>query len=172
MNIRFALKIVSCFGLLCMLITAGQAFAVTWDCSSTKNQSKETISNHVIKPGDHPGRELVQIERVDIIQSNNPELNGIESTVYVHLDHIGATGDNRGYEVWPLNSGEKVWVKFHGTHYFVPKGEKDWELPYMGVFRFIAGTGKYKAIRGGGTYKGVASSSYGVKQEIICSAEY
>jgi len=172
MKMRSTLRTISSVGILAFLLTTGHAFAVTWDCSSKKEASKETISSHTIKPGDHPGRELVQIERVDIIISDDPELNGIESTVYVHLDHLGATGDNTGYEVWPLNSGEKVWVKFHGTHYFVQKSEDDWELPYMGVFRFIAGTGKYRAIRGGGTYKGVASSTYGVRQEIICSAEY
>ena len=172
MNLCSTTRIVFRVVMLCVFLAAGPGTAATWDCSNTKNQSKETISSHTIKPGDHPGRELVQIERVDIILSDDPELDGIESNVYVHLDHIGATGTNSGYEVWPLNSGEKVWVKFHGTHYFVAKGENDWELPYMGVFRFIAGTGKYSGIRGGGVYKGVASSAYGVRQEIICAAEY
>jgi hypothetical protein len=172
MKIRSTLRTISSVGLFGLLLATGHALAVTWDCSGTKNTTKETISSQTIKPGDHPGRELVQVERIDIISSDDPELDGIENTVYLHLDHLGATGDNKGYSVWHLNSGEKVWLKFHGTHYFVARGEDNWEVPYLGVFRFIAGTGKYKAIRGGGTYKGVASSTYGVKEELLCSAEY
>jgi len=137
----------SSVGLLGLLLATKNAFAATWDCSSKKEQSKEMISSHTIKRGDHQGRELVQIERVDIISSDDPELNGIERIVYVQLDQIGATGDNSGYEVGSRNSGAKIWVKFHGTHYVVPTGDNDWELPYMGVFRFIAGTGKSKGIR-------------------------
>ena len=171
MKIHAMLGNISLIVLLGLVLATGNVHAVTWDCSGSKRMTKETISSHSIKPGDHPGRELVLIERVDIISSEDPELDGIENPVYVHLDHLAATGDNQGYSVWNLNSGEKLWLKFHGTHYFVPKGEDDWEIPYMGVFRFIAGTGKYKAIRGGGSYKGVATPA-GVREELVCSAEY
>jgi hypothetical protein len=92
-------------------------------------------------------------------------------TVYAHLDQIGGTGLESGYNVSTLKNGEKLWTKWEGTHYFVPKGGDVWEIPYVGVFRYIAGTGKYKAIRGGGYYKGVATPA-GNTAEFICEAEY
>jgi hypothetical protein len=162
--------VVSFVSLLGSLFASGPTLADTMDCSGSKEAVKE-ITAQSIKPGDQPGRELAQVERVDIIYSDNPELNNIEVTVYLHFDQVGATGDHSGYAVWNLNSGEKVWVKFNGTHYFVPKGEGDWETPYLGSMRFIAGTGKYKAIRGGGYYKGKGTPA-GAKETLVCSAEY
>jgi hypothetical protein len=70
-----------------------------------------------------------------------------------------------------LKSGETLWSKWEGTHYLVPKGGDAWEIRYAGVFRYIAGTGKYKAIRGGGYYKGVATPAGNVG-EFGCEAEY
>ena len=41
-----------------------------------------------------------------------------------------------------------------GTHKVVTKGNDDWEVHYEGKFEFIGGTGKFKNLKGGGTYKG------------------
>jgi hypothetical protein len=56
------------------------------------------------------------------------------------------------------------------VHYRVTT-EKGWESRYQGVFRFIAGTGKYKAIRGESHYQGVATPT-GAADEFVCSASY
>jgi hypothetical protein len=155
--------------LLLSLLTTGVVSAATLDCTNTK-VSKEELSRQAINPGDRPDREMVQLVRVDIISSDNAEFNGIQETVFIHLDHIGATGSHSGYGELVLNSGEKLWVKSQGTHNLVVEGD-NWKLPFHGVFRFIAGTGKYKAIRGGGSYDGVVTES-GLTQTASCSAEY
>jgi hypothetical protein len=151
------------------LLTASAALSESMDCSRTKIRKAE-LSSHTINPGDRPDRELVLQTSVDICTSDNPEFDGIEETVYVHLDHIGATGVHSGYTKIPVNSGETLWVKFEGTHKLVTQGDT-WKLPYHGVFRFIAGTGKYKAIRGGGTYDGFVDEN-GKDETLNCSAEY
>lgn len=151
-----------------LLLVSGSALATKLDCSGTKNKIKQTLS---IKPGDRPDRELTQTVRVDVVSSDNPELNGIEETVYMQSDTVGGAGDHYGYSVFPLNSGEKLWVKFHGTHYFVARSDKDWEVPFQGVYVYIAGTGKYKAIRGGGHYEGKMTPA-GIAETFTCSAEY
>jgi len=151
------------------LLVSSVVSAATLDCSNTK-VSKEELSRHTINPGDRPDREMVQLVRVDILSSDNPEFDGIQETVYAHLDHIGATGSHSVYSELVLNSGEKLWVKSQGTHNLVMEGD-NWTLPFHGVYRFIAGTGKYKAIRGSGSYDGVVTES-GLTQSARCSAEY
>lgn len=157
------------FVTLLSLLVSSAVSAATLDCSNTK-VSKEELSRQVINPGDRPDREMVQAVRVDILSSDNPEFDGSQETVYVHLDQIGATGGHSGYGEIVLNSGEKLWTKWQGTHNLVMEGD-NWTLPFHGVFRFIAGTGKYKAIRGGGSYDGVVTES-GLTQTTTCSAEY
>jgi len=139
------------------------ALAEKWDCSGSK-KSKALISREVIEPGDRPDRELAQMVRADIFT------DGREQTVYEHDDSIAGTGIHSGYSITTLKSGDMVWDKFEGSHYTVPKGDA-WESRFQGVFRFIAGTGKYKAIRGGGYYYGTATPA-GVAVDAICQAEY
>jgi hypothetical protein len=122
------------------------------------------ISREVIRPGDRPDRELVQMVRVDVFP------DGTEETVYEHDDQIGGTGSHTGYSVTNLKGGEKLWSKFEGVHYTVTKGDA-WESRFQGVFRFIAGTGKYKAIRGGGHYQGIVTPA-GSTSDNVCEAEY
>lgn len=151
------------------LLAPGATYSATLDCSHTKTRSVE-VFRHTLNPGDRPDRELVQVSTVDVWTSDNPDLDGVEETVNVHLDHVGATGNHNGYSKWPLNTGETLWVKFNGVHHLVTDGDT-WEVPYQGVFRFIAGTGKYKAIRGGGWYEGVTNEK-GKSEILHCSAEY
>jgi hypothetical protein len=151
------------------LFESGPSHSATLDCSHTKNISQE-VFRHAIKPGDRPDRELVQVSTIDVWSSNNPDLDGVEEKVHVHLDHVGATGSHNGYSEWPLNTGETLWVKFNGTHALVTKGDT-WEVPYQGVFRIIAGTGKYKGVQGGGWYQGVTTEN-GKSETLYCTAEY
>lgn len=141
------------------------------DCSGTK-RSKQEVSNQSVKPGDRPDHELAQFVRVDVVVSKNSEFDKTEMTVYGHADTVAGTGVHTGYAAYVLTSGEKLWAKWEGTHYVVAKGGDDWEVPYLGVYRFISGTGKYKAIRGGGYYKGKVTPSRGTEEEFVCEAEY
>src|SRR5690349_12270233 len=97
--------------LLLLSLASTPVFAEKLDCSGTK-KSKEQLQPTTLKPGDVPDRELVQFERIDVLSSPNPELNGIEQHVYVQLDHVGGTGEHSGYAMFPLKSGEKLWAKF------------------------------------------------------------
>jgi hypothetical protein len=145
-------------------------YAEKMDCSGWKIASRE-VSNESIKPGDRPDRELVQFVHADKIGSKNPEWNEIEETVYGHIDQVGGAGIHTGYAVITLKSGEKLWNKFEGAHYVTTKPDDSWEFTYVGVFRFITGTGKYKAIRGGGHYRGTVTPN-GLGEEFSCEAEF
>src|SRR5690242_17348520 len=125
-------------------------------CSGT-NKSKEVLSWQPINLGGREGHQMVQFVRVDTVSSQNPEFDGGEVTVYAHIDQIAGTGTVTGYSVESLRSGDKLWTKFESTQYnVVTKGPNDWEIHFISVFQFIAGTGKYKNIRGGGHNTGIA----------------
>jgi hypothetical protein len=155
--------------MLGILLAPGSALAEKIDCSGSK-KLKQRVSRDVIKPGDRPDRELAQFVRVDVLSSKNPEFDGVEQTVYGHTDTAGGAGSHSGYSMTTLKSGEKLWLRWQGTHYVVPKGDA-WESSYQGVARFIAGTGKYKAIRGGGYYQGKQTPD-GLTEEFKCEGEH
>jgi len=152
------------------LLASASAIAEKVDCSYSK-KSKQEISNQAIEPGDRPDRRMNQFVRVDVLSSKHPEWDGAEQVVYGHSDSVGGSGTNMGYSVTTLKNGEKIWSKWEGVQYLVSKGGDAWELPFQGVFRFIAGTGKYNAIRGGGHYRGMATPA-GLTQNNVCQAEY
>jgi hypothetical protein len=96
--------------------------------------------------GDRPDRRLSQYVRVDGLSSKFPEWDGAEQVVYGHSDTVGGSGISTGYSMTTLKTGEKVWSKWESVQYLVSKGGEGREVPFQGVFRFIAGTGKYKAL--------------------------
>jgi hypothetical protein len=155
--------------ILGILLAPGWSLAEKMDCSGSK-KSKQRVSREVIKPGDRPDRELAQTVRIDVLSSKNPEFDGVEQTVYNHSETVGGAGSHSGYAMTALKSGEKVWVRYQGTHHVVPKGDS-WESSHQGVFRYIAGTGRYKAIRGGGYYQG-KSTPDGLTEDFKCEAEH
>ena len=156
--------------LLGLSLASASAIAEKMDCSYSKTL-KQNISNQAIEPGDRSDRRMTQFVRVDVLSSRHPEWDGAEQTVYGHSDTVGGAGNNMGYSVTTLKSGEKVWSKWEGVQYLVSKGDDKWEVPFQGVFRFVAGTGKYKAIRGGGYYRGMTMPT-GLTQDSVCEAEY
>ena len=164
----FVARVLPVFALL-LLVTSQTALAEKVDCSGSKKK-KQDVSRQAINPGDHPDRTLVQFVRIDSMSSKHPDFDGAEQTVYGHLDNIRGTGTGTGYAVSTLKSGEKVWIRWEGTHFTVPKGDA-WESRTQGVYRYIAGTGKFAAIRGGGSYHGVVTPT-GLHEEFVCEAEY
>ena len=152
-----------------LLLVSASAIAESMDCSRLQ-KSTRFISNQTIEPGDRPDRRMTQSVRVDVLSSKNAEWDGAEQILYGHSDSVSGAGTHMGYSVTTLKSGDKVWIKYEGVHHISKRGEA-WEMPNEGVFRFIAGTGKYKAIRGGGYYRGM-STPEGVTTDVVCQAEY
>jgi len=68
-----------------------------------------------------------------------------------------------------------VWTQYEAVGYTIgTMGPGNaWEIRYQGLFQFVAGTGKYKGIRGGGYYSGILKPSVGVTEDtLVCEAEY
>lgn len=141
------------------------------DCSGTK-RSKASPYSEVIEPGDRPDHALKQAIRVHTISSKDPDFDGSEQTVYAHEDNYANAGTSVGYFMYTLKNGEKIWAKFDSVFFTTPTAQGSWEVTYQGVFRFIAGTGKYSGIRGGGSYKGKVTPPAGFEESSICTAWY
>lgn len=152
-----------------LTLLANPSWAAESDCSGTK-KSKATLSREVIRPGDSPDHELTLAVRTHAISSKSAVLDGSELTVYAFHDEHRRTGRQTGCFLYRLQDDERIWAKFDSVNFFAGKGDS-WEATYQGVFRFIGGTGKYTAIRGGGHYQGKVRPATGFEEIFTCSME-
>lgn len=66
----------------------------------------------------------------------------------------GSAGSNHGYNVTTMDNGDKVSVAYQGTVAM----NKDGSSAFKGTWRWTRGTGKFKGIKGSGTYKGTQAA--------------
>jgi len=91
---------------------------------------------------------------VDPVKSASPDFNIVEERIYDQSETIAGDGKHRGVAIDKFKNGDIAINEYEGTHKVVTKGNDDWEVHYEGKFKFIGGTGKFKNLKGGGTYKG------------------
>lgn len=170
MKISKAIRLLGAIGVCGQLLASSWCSAVEIDCSGTK-KSKAALYREVIRPGDRADHELTLAIRTHAISSKSSDLDGSELTVYALHDEYSRAGSQLGYFLYTLKSGEKIWAKFDSVNSVAGTGDS-WEATYQGVFRFIGGTGKYTAIRGGGHYQGKVRPVTGFDETFVCSMEY
>lgn len=95
------------------------------------------------------------IMQLGVSQGTNAgqEMGGAQFENYTFSDTKKGNGIHKGYSTWTLN-GDKWSLKFDGkvTTTMSPDGKPN--TTFEGTFTFTGGEGKYKNIKGGGTYKG------------------
>ena len=79
-----------------------------------------------------------------------------------YSDASGAKVRGSGYHVSNLSNGDKVFVHFQGND-TMKDGKPS---TTQGTWSYTGGTGKFKGIKGKGTYKGKADSSGNIVSEI------
>jgi hypothetical protein len=110
-------------------------------------------------PGDDPKHELVVLNiHRDTQTSSDPDLNETESMVYEQIDQVAGTGTAKGYRVTLHKNGETDYGSYEGTHITTVKEDGSWETTWEGTWKSLGGTGKFKNIKGGGTYRGKATA--------------
>ena len=124
-------------------------------------------------PGDDPNHELVVLAiRRDTTTSPDPDLNGTEQIVYDQSDSVAGTGTHRGYFVRHYKNGDTEYGTYEGTHKSTFKEDGSWlETTWEGTYKVIGGTGKFKNIKGSGTYRGKATAE-GASTEWEGEVEY
>jgi hypothetical protein len=123
-------------------------------------------------PGDDPKHELVVLEiHRDTTTSSDPDFNEAEHTVYEQRDSVAGTGTHRGYYTNLLKNGETEYGLYEGTFKTTVKEDGSWEATWEGTWKALGGTGKFKNIKGGGTYRGKATAE-GASNEWEGEVEY
>ena len=125
------------------------------------HKSGPVISHTVVPlgPGDDPKHELVVLDiHRDTTTSSDPDWNEAEHIVYEQHDAVAGTGIHRGYYTNRLKNGDTEYGTYEGTFKTTFKEDGSWEATSEGTWKVIGGTGKFKNIKGGGTYRGKATA--------------
>jgi hypothetical protein len=138
------------------------------------NKHGPPISRTVVPPGpgDDPKHELVALMiRRDTTTSSDPDHNETEQIVYEQTDQVEGTGTHRGYFRRLFKNGDTDYGPFEGTNKTTVKVDGSWEATGEGTWKVTRGTGKFKNITGGGTYRGKATAE-GASSEWEGEVEY
>jgi hypothetical protein len=138
------------------------------------NKHGPLISRTVVPPapGDDPKHELVAlIIRRDTTTSSDPDWNETEQIIYSQSDSVAGTGPHRGYSIRLFKNGDTDYSSFEGMTKTTVKEDGSWEATWEGTYKVIGGTGKFKNIKGGGTYRGKATAQ-GASTEFEGEVEY
>jgi hypothetical protein len=126
------------------------------------NKHGPDISSTVVPlgPGVDPKHKLVVLKiRRDTTTSPDPEWNETEQIVYEQVDDVAGTGTARGYYVRLHKNGDIDYGPFEGTFKTTFKEDGSWETTtWEGTYKVTGGTGKFKNIKGSGTYRGKATA--------------
>jgi hypothetical protein len=139
------------------------------------HKSGPVISQTVVPlgPGDDPKHKLVVLEiRRDTTSSSDPDLNETEHMVYEQRDEVAGTGTHRGYFINLLKNGDTEYGTYEGTFKTTFKEDGSWvTTTWEGTYKESGGTGKFKNIKGSGTYRGKATAE-GASTEFEGEEEY
>jgi hypothetical protein len=136
------------------------------------NKEGPNIVRTVISPGDDPKHEVVVLRiRRDTTTSSDPDLDGTEQIVYDQTDQVAGTGTHSGYYIRHYKNGDTDYGPYEGTHKTTFKEDGSWEATWEGSYKVAGGTGKFKNIKGGGTYRGKATAQ-GASTDFEGEVEY
>jgi hypothetical protein len=91
--------------------------------------------------------------------------------VYQQSDEVAGTGTHRGYFRRLFKNGDTDFGSYEGTIKRTVKEDASWEAMWEGTSKVTGGTGKFKNIKGGGTYRGKATAE-GASTEFELEVEY
>jgi hypothetical protein len=129
------------------------------------------ISHTVVSPGDDPKHELTLTIRRDTTTSSDPDHNETEVMQYEQSDSVAGTGTHRGYFRRLFKNGDTDYGPIEGTHKTTVKEDGSFETTWEGTWKVTGGTGKFKNIKGSGTYRGKATAQ-GASTEWEGEVEY
>jgi hypothetical protein len=124
------------------------------------NKHEPSISRTVVSLGDDPKHELdvLNTHRVTTT-SSDPDFNETEMMFYEQDDEVAGTGTHRGYYRRLHKNGDIDYGTYEGTHKASVKEDGSWlETTWEGTWKSNGGTGKFKNMKGSGTYQGKATA--------------
>jgi hypothetical protein len=154
-------------GLTVLLVAfAGSALGQT-QVSGTLKCGK-SATEYTVEVGDHPGHVLMMNkDKDDSCTWPVPiEIAGVKSTGNSGAGFTevnGAKFQIRGWDVQTMENGDKVYVHSQTTGTVTEDGKA---FTYEGTWSWTGGTGKFKGIKGKGTFKGSGTTDSGATSQI------
>jgi hypothetical protein len=111
-----------------------------------------------IEVSDHAGHAL-QLNKFACTWTQAMQIDDVatkDGTDVTTSDGTGTRFHTTGYHVSNMANGDKIFVRFSGTDTVMKDGKP---LRSVGTWSYIGGTGKFKGIKGKGTYNGKADAS-------------
>lgn len=139
-------KVVLCAGILAAAIPASAQTKIT----GTLTCAKPDV-NQVVQIGDRPGH-MIGVNQGKCTYSKPFEIEGVAAKDDVGsgmVDVRNGASQDKGYDVTTMANGDKAFVSNSGTSKM--KGEA--LDSGSGKWSFTGGTGKFRGLKGGGTYK-------------------
>jgi hypothetical protein len=109
------------------------------------------VQQHVIDVGDVAGHQvrILEVHRVHTIKQI--ELDGVkvaEEWDRGFSDYTNGVGPARGYGIWLLEDGNKVFLEWNGTAYSEATATGSKRGTFNGATKIVGGTGKFAKIQG------------------------
>ncbi len=150
--------------LACLIVLAlATAASAQTKISGTLKCNKPDPS-YAIEVGDRPGHAF-GIDRVACTWTKPLEMAGIQAKEGYSVgfgESSGSKANARGYHVSTMANGDKTYVRFQGTD-TMKEGKPQ---SSQGTWSYTGGSGKYKGLKGKGTYRGTATADGGMTYEV------
>jgi hypothetical protein len=116
------------------------------------NKDFQTLSETSANIPDKPGHTFKQVTMVWKTASSNPAFDRVSASAVAQQDTIGTDSTERGYGTNHFQNGDVNYFGWEGVVKTATKDGGDFETVSQGKFTWLGGTGKFKTIRGSGTY--------------------
>ena len=112
------------------------------------------LSQTKMYPGDDPQHEVTLSNLHEIDRCDDPALDNADVKVVGVSDYTAGSGEHWGYRMVTLPDGDQTFASYEGTTVTVAGEEGNPKTTFSGKWWYTSGTGKFKGIRGSGTYSG------------------
>jgi len=144
-------------GLLLLMVLGFTVHAAETKTITGAKIVKSIISRNILSPSDDPKHVMSQTVREDIITSPDQDWNDLAAVSYEQADHLAGNGSHHGVITVRHANGDETYLRYAGTDAMSVASGSAWEVTSQGTIQISGGTGKYKEMKGMGTYSGKSS---------------
>ena len=131
-----------------------------------------TVARSAIPLSDPPNREMGQELTLADIKYSHSSFKTKEEWAFTQFNYVGGSGPQWGTYVDVHEDGSQTFGRYEGSQKTISNADGSWTATWEGTYKYTGGTGKYKNIKGSGTYKGKATSAGDFREDGKETAEY
>lgn len=167
MSRRSVLCLISLLALAAAPALAGERHTLTY----VKTEAL-TVSRSSFEIGDVPNHTLVQEVQHHRSTFSDPQFTPKDEWVHSLTEETDGTGTHRGHFLQIHEGGDRTYGSFEGHHVTINRPDGSWAVKWEGTYRYLGGSGRYRGIRGEGTYTGRSTPNEPFHEEGKETIEY